>query len=88
MDFICYLLLPHIVIGTLLGVGERLITKAAPRFDWVLPGITLVVWIAMLVIGSQNNPGGQAITFVFFGCPALIFWGAGLGLGWSYTAKK
>lgn len=88
MDFICYLLMPHVVIGALLGVGERLITKAFPRFDWALPVIALAGWITMLVVGSQNNPGGQGITFVFFGCPALIFWGTGLGIGWSSTAKK
>lgn len=88
MDIIGSLLLPHIVIGILLGIGEWLIAKAFPRFDWVLPVLTLAVWIAMLAVGCHNNPNGKGIIFVFFGCPALIFWGAGLGMGWSYTAKK
>lgn len=88
MELICYFLLPHIVIGILLGVGERLIVKAAPWFEWVLPIVALAGWIAMLVMGAQNNPGGQAITFVFFGCPALLFWGTGLGIGWSSATKK
>ena len=88
MEILCYLLLPHVVIGTLLGVGEWLIARSIPRFDWVLPVIALVAWIAMLAVGSRNTPGGEAITFLFFGCPALVFWGTGLGIGWSSTAKK
>ena len=83
MELICCLLLPHVVIGGLLGVGEYWITKKIPRISWILPVIALVAWIAMLAIGSQNDPGGQAIIFVFFGCPALLFWSMGLSMGWK-----
>ena len=79
MELICYFLLPHIVIGILLGVGERLIVKAAPWFEWVLPIVALAGWIAMLVMGCGGLPDAEEITVVraidingFTGYPAHL----------------
>lgn len=88
MEFICYLLLPHIVIGAILGLGERQIVKAAPHFAWILPMTVFAVWIAMLIIGSHNNPNGKGLLFLFLGCPSFLAWGIGLFLGWSGAAGK
>jgi len=69
-------------------VGEWLIAKAALRSGWVLPVITLVAWIAMLMIGSHNNPNGGDLLFLSVGCPAFLAWGTGLFLGWSGATGK
>ena len=83
MGLIFRLLLPHVVIGVLLGIGQYWITKKIPRFSLALPAIAFMAWIALLAIGSYNNQEGGGLLFLFFGCPALLFWSLGLSMGWK-----